>query len=170
MKMSSNLSPIRDEHQEMQPHIASLKSVADWIDLTPPQELKRQLTEGADFLNRRLMPHAVAEEEVLYRAYDQVAGSPWASDTMRREHTEIEKLAGELSTFATVAPMDELTIEARRDLRRIVLGLYALLHMHFRHEEEQILPRLEDAITQEAADQIIASMTDIERRQQASAA
>jgi hypothetical protein len=82
---------------------------------------------------------------------------------MRRDHREVEKLTQDLIALRLHVYMDPLTTEQKQDLRRILFGLYTLLRLHFNHEEELILPRLEAALGDEAAHQIITSMKHEER-------
>jgi iron-sulfur cluster repair protein YtfE (RIC family) len=161
--MTASLAEIRNEHRDLLPRIDSLKNVADLIDLASTEAVVMELEESLTFLNLHLIPHAQAEEEVLYRAYDQVANSPWATDTMKRDHKEVEVMVQDLTALRLHVYMDPLTPEQKQELRRILYGLYTLLRLHFRNEEELILPRLEAAIPQEGADQILASMKHVER-------
>ena len=168
--MTANLTHLRHEHQELAPRIEWLKDVADQLDLASVEAIVIELEEALIFLNHHLLPHAKAEEDVLYRAYDQVANSPWATDTMRRDHREIENLTQELTALRLRVYMDPLTDEQKQEFRRVMFGLYHLLRVHFRNEEELLIPRLENALTHEAADQLVASMERDERIQKAKVA
>jgi hemerythrin-like domain-containing protein len=156
--MTATLNALRQEHHELLPRIEHLKQVADVVDLVPVGELGSQVGEVEGFLRRDLTPHARAEEDVLYRAYDQVADSPWATDTMRRDHATIAGLSEELAYLSSQLATNALTTQQKQDLRRILYGLYTLIRQHFSHEEDLLLPRIEAAVTQEAADRLIQSM------------
>lgn len=162
--MTATLGNLREEHRELLPRIEALKDAADLAELAPVEEVVKELEAAYLFLEQHVLPHARAEEETLYRAYDQVASSPWATDTMRRDHNEIERLTKDLLALRQAVSMNPLTSEQKNELGRVMYGLYAVLTLHLRHEEELILPRIEAAITQEAADQIIASMAETEAR------
>lgn len=165
--MTASLGELTKEHQELRARIEQLKQTADLVDLASVEVVIVELEEADQFLNHHVLPHARAEEEVLYRAYDQVANSRWATDTMKRDHAEVMKLAQQLTSLRLHLFTDPLTTEQKQDLRRIIFGLYTVLRLHLRHEEEIILPRVEAAITQEAADQIIASMEAAQLRHRA---
>ena len=156
--MTATLTALRQEHRELLPKIEGLRQVADLVDLALVEKLAREIEEADVFLSHDLIPHAKAEEDVLYRAYDQVANSPWATDTMRRDHAAIAGLSDELSHQRSGLSTDSLSVRQKQDLRRILYGLYTLIKQHFSHEEELILPRIEAAITQEAARQLMQSM------------
>jgi iron-sulfur cluster repair protein YtfE (RIC family) len=149
---------LHQEHQELEGGLARLKETAELVDLASVENVVLELEEAYQFLSRHLVPHARAEEDVLYRAYDQVANSPWATDTLRRDHAEIQRLTQELLGLRLQLYTDPLTVEQKHETRRILLSLYAVLRLHFSHEEQLLLPRLSEAISQEAADQLVASM------------
>ena len=156
--MTATLNALRQEHNELLPRIEQIKQVADLVDRAPVNELGSQIEEAEGFLRRDLTPHAKAEEDVLYRAYDQVANSPWATDTMRRDHATIAGLSEELAHQRSRLVKNALTTQQKQDLRRILYGLYTLIKQHFSHEEDLLLPRIEAAVTQEAADRLMQSM------------
>ena len=156
--MTASLNRLHEEHETLWKGIESLKETADLIELAPPEALVIELEEDHMFLFRHLLPHAEAEEAVLYRAYDQLASSPWATETMRRDHVAISTFADELTAVQLQLSMDATTPEQKQELRRILYGLYALLKVHFSKEEEILLPRLEEALSQAAADSLLDSM------------
>jgi hypothetical protein len=156
--MAATLTALREEHKELLPRIEQIKQAADLIELASVEALIMEIEESHMFLTHHLLPHAQAEEDVLYRAYDQVAQSPWATDTMRRDHAAIMELADELIGQRLLLFTDAPTVEQKHELRRILYGLYTLIRQHFRQEEELILPRIEAGMTQEAADQMMESL------------
>ncbi len=165
--MTANLDELTKEHQDLRRRLEQLKQIADLIDLAPVEVVIVELEEADQLLNHHVLPHARAEEEVLYRAYDQVANSPWATDTMKRDHAEVVDLTQQLTSLRLHLFTDALTTEQKQDLRRIIFGLYTVLRLHLRHEEELILPRIAASVTQEAADQIVTSMQSAEARYRA---
>lgn len=162
--MTATLTAIRNEHEALRHHLDQLKTAADLIELSAVEAVVAELEDAYLFLERHILPHAKAEEEVLYRAYDQVANSPWATDTMRRDHEEVAELTKELLAVRLKLFTDPLTLHQKHELRRILYGLHAVLSLHLRHEEQIILPRIEAAVTQEAADQMMRSMEQLEAK------
>jgi hemerythrin len=77
---------------------------------------------------------------------------------MRRDHATIAGLSEELAYLSSQLATNALTTQQKQDLRRILYGLYTLIRQHFSHEEDLLLPRIEAAVTQEAADRLIQSM------------
>jgi hemerythrin-like domain-containing protein len=156
--MPATLTALRKEHGELLSRVEQLKVAAELVDSAPLEELTRELQESVDFLSDALIPHARAEEVVLYRAYDQVANSPWATDMLRRDHAAIVALSQQLADQSSELSTEALASNQKQELRRVLYGLYALLKQHFSYEEDLLLPRIEAAVTQEGADQLMQSM------------
>ena len=95
----THVQPLRDTHQELLPHIGRLGTVADALGYVPVDEVQVALDEVSLFLNRRLIPYLRAEDQALYPAIDQLAGSFLATEAMRRDQTEALRLIEELGTL-----------------------------------------------------------------------
>jgi hemerythrin-like domain-containing protein len=156
--MAYILEGLHQEHEELWPRIEAIKEAGDLIDLAPVEVVIHEVEEIDQFLTLHLIPHARAEEEVLYRAYDQVAASPWASETMRKDHAEVVKLRQALVALRLKLFTDPLTSEQKQEARQILYALHALLKLHFEKEEELLIPRIESGLTEEGAHQLIESM------------
>jgi hemerythrin-like domain-containing protein len=166
--MTAILTGLRAEHEELRPKIERIRLAAELIDAAAPDALTAALEETTAFLIDDLTPHARAEEEVLYRAYDQVADSPWATDFMRRDHAAIAAFTEELVRLKLGVVFANLDKAQAQELRRVLYGLYTLIRQHFENEEQTILPRIEGAITQDAADELMESMESAAARFRAS--
>ena len=150
--ISGATRPIRDEHRALLPHIERLRVTADDVGHVPGSVLRTKLDEAHEFLVRHLIPHARAEDEVLYPAVARLMGAPKATATMSRDHVEVVRLTAELATLR-VFPESEPDAQRANDLRRVLYGLYALVRTHFAKEEEIYLPILDERLTlAEAAD------------------
>jgi iron-sulfur cluster repair protein YtfE (RIC family) len=95
------------------------------------------------FLRDHLVPHATAEEQVLYPAVERAMGAPGATATMAADHAEIvnriDRLAADVATIEQRWPDAALGASLGRQL----IGLSAILQLHFRKEEEVLLPVLD---------------------------
>jgi iron-sulfur cluster repair protein YtfE (RIC family) len=95
------------------------------------------------FLYGQLVPHAEAEEGVLYPLLDKVMGAAGATATMVADHREIHR---HIDAFAKIAdgiaqgPPQPGQLEA---LREHLYALWAIVHLHL-DKEEQILYELLD--------------------------
>jgi iron-sulfur cluster repair protein YtfE (RIC family) len=159
--------PLRAEHRELLPHIQQLRTVADCVGDIRDLAVETLLDEVLAFLNGHLLPHARAEEAVLYPAVAVAMRAPEATRTMSRDHREIQILVGELTALRAQLGTNAITLQMAKDLRRVLYGLYALVKLHFAKEEEVYLPLLDATLTPTAADTLFAAM---ETAQQGSAA
>ena len=151
----ATLQSLREEHRDLLPHIERLRDLADHAGDLESGELARRIAEAHDFLTGHLLRHARAEERVLYPEVGRVLGAAQATATMSRDHVEVERLTGELGELRD---LPAYTAGHRRTLQRVLYGLYALAGVHFAKEEEVYLPLLEDRLSQEDADGMIAAM------------
>lgn len=150
--------PLREEHQELFPHIEFLRAVADMVGEIPTTALRHELDAAYDFLLHHLIPHAEAEDAALYPVVDEVMGAPEATATMRRDHVEIARLVRDLDRLRMQMGNDNLTDVQAKTLRRILYGLYTLIQVHFAKEEEIYLPLLDKHISPEKAHEIFEAM------------
>ena len=135
--------PLRDEHRDLLPHIEELRATADMVGDAPPTELLKAVDAAHAFLVHHLIPHATAEDDALYPAVQKVMGAPMATATMSRDHVEVGRLTEELSSLRSEIATGALTTGRAKALRRVLYGLYALVHVHFAKEEEIYLPLLD---------------------------
>ncbi len=149
--MANLTQPLREEHQELLPHIEAIRRAADAIGETPLPELRPQIEEVYDFLAHHLLPHAQAEEAALYPVVGKVMGAPEATGTMSRDHVEVGRLIDELGLIRSNIAGPALTVSQIKDLRRVLYGLYTLVKVHFAKEEEVYLPVLDAHLTPDEA-------------------
>lgn len=124
----------REEHAELLEHIEQLRAVAARLPGMSVAEREAALRPLLEFLRGSLVPHAEAEEHVLYPAVAAVLGNPEATATMISDHRAI---VSRIETLAATGPDDV------DQLQELLYGLYALLIVHFHKEEDDYLPLLE---------------------------
>jgi iron-sulfur cluster repair protein YtfE (RIC family) len=156
--LSAPSAPLRAEHRELLPHIDDLRAVADSVGFTPVTELVNRVSQACDFLTSHLIPHALAEDEVLYPAIVAFLGAPLATATMSRDHVAVLALTNELVALRRLTEGGELRTQTAKDLRRVLYGLHALVKVHFAKEEEILLPLLDERLTSAAASDLFAAM------------
>lgn len=152
--------PLRDEHAHLLPHIEALREVADQVGDSGIDVLRQELSGVVAFLTDHLIPHALAEDAVLYPVVGAAMGAPEATATMRRDHVEVGRLTDELGALRhqlTGAALEPGTAKA---LRRLLYGLYALIKVHFVEEEEIFLPVLDRHLSAEDAKALFAAMEE----------
>jgi iron-sulfur cluster repair protein YtfE (RIC family) len=149
--MDTLTQPLRDEHRDLLPKIERIRRVADSIGVVPVEVLRERVREVRSFLSHELIPHARAEDAVLYPVVGRVMGAPEATATMRHDHVEVAGLTEELAALEPELSAPTLGFEAERALRRILYGLYALVKVHLVEEEEIYLPLLDERLEEEEA-------------------
>lgn len=150
------MSMLHDEHRELLPSIEAIGSVADEIGRTPGAALRTKLAETYDFLAHQLLPHAMAEDEVLYPEVARLMGAAGATATMSRDHVAVGALISELASLRTFE--GEPDSERQAALRRVLYGLHALVRTHFAKEEEIYVPLLDDRLTIEEGTALMQRM------------
>ena len=156
--------PLRAEHRELLPHVEALAFAADAVGTVPLADLSKQVDESYKFLTTDLIPHAVAEDEVLYAKVDSLIGSNGrtrATDTMRRDHLEVGILTDELGRLRRQLHEGELCTACHKELRRVLYSLNAVVGLHFAKEEEVYLPLLDRELTAAEAQQMFKRMAVI---------
>jgi iron-sulfur cluster repair protein YtfE (RIC family) len=138
---------LRDEHRALLPLVEELRATADSVGEVPLDALQKSVDESYEFLTHELIPHAQAEDRVLYPIVKQIQGSPHATATMWRDHLEVERFTLELVTLREHVKAKKLDAKVARELRRVLYGLYAIIKLHLAKEEEIYLPLLECGLT-----------------------
>jgi hemerythrin-like domain-containing protein len=94
--MAALSQPLRDEHGELKSRIEILRTVADAIGSAPLESVREGVGEAYTFLMQHLIPHAQAEEQVVYPTVGKLLSALEATDTMSRDHLEVIRLSEEL--------------------------------------------------------------------------
>jgi iron-sulfur cluster repair protein YtfE (RIC family) len=152
--------PLRAEHRHLLPHVDQLASAGAAVGRAAADALQAEVDEAYHFLTAHLIPHATAEDEVLYPEVDGLLGTRGgtrATDTMRRDHVEVVRLTERLGELRArlhdgVAEEDEL--------RRVLHGLHAVVGLHFAKEEEVYLPLLDRELTAAEAEALFLRMEE----------
>lgn len=156
--MRSVARTLREEHHELVPHIAFLRSTADLVGRASAEAVREDVDVVLGFLSHRLIPHAELEDRILYPAVAGLLGSPDATRTMSRDHVEVGRLTDDLRSArhrvvgAEIAPADAC------ELRRLLYGLHALVSLHFAKEEEIYLPLIAARLAPEEAGALAEAM------------
>lgn len=140
--------PFRKEHEQLLEHIEHIAQAAREVPRLSAEERAALRERILGFLRSTLIPHAKAEEEVLYPEWSRLLGFPEAAAPMIHDHeaivARIDRLAG-----ADVNDIDAL--------QELLYGLHALISVHFRKEEDLQLPAF-DAAPREITDAVLRRM------------
>ncbi|MFN8162832.1 MAG: hemerythrin domain-containing protein [Solirubrobacterales bacterium] len=132
----------REEHAALLEHVEHLRAIGGQLPGMDSAQRTAAIRWALEFLRGTLIPHAEAEERVLYPAVAALLGSPEATATMISDHRAI------------ISRIDALTAAQPDDVERLqelLYGLHALLIVHFHKEEDDYLPLLEERPPEEVA-------------------
>ena len=142
--------PFRHEHEELLEHIEHLAAAARELPTLSEDERELLRARVLGFLRETLIPHAHAEEEVLYPEWAELVGFADAAIPMVHDHeaivARIDQLAG-----TEITNVDKL--------QELLYGLYALISVHFRKEEDLQLPAFDAA--PEVAERVLRRMHEV---------
>lgn len=158
----------REEHSRTHEHLERAVEEANALPSAPEAERERRLDSVAAFFRDELLPHAAAEEEVLYAAVDRevpTAAGYRYTDSLRHEHRVVER---EVDAIERARRSGDRSPEALARLARRVTALGGLVEAHFEAEEEVVLRALDREMTREEFEQQV--IRPIERRMRGQAA
>ena len=156
---------LHDKHRGLLPSVETLQEVADAVGAIPIAALRQRVSDIHAFLSQRLIPHAQAEEQVVYPLVARTLGTVDATSLMGRDHIEIRRLTDELARIQANLSGARLKPADARALRRILYGLSAVLRVHL-EEEETYLALLDTRLSPEEARSMLESIEDAERKAQ----
>lgn len=144
MKEPSLTTALR--HRELRPLLERLRQWADEIGVVHIDTVRQRLDAANELLMTRLLPHALAEDEILYPAVRKFVGAQ-AIEMLQRDHGEMLKLTAALNALRRAASADEVGPRFAVEARRILYGLSMLADLHFAKEDEIVLPVLDARCT-----------------------
>ncbi len=133
------------EHLALRPRLAEIRAVADELEDLPSAETSQRLSELERFLVDELLPHERLEQEEFYPVVARLVGGLDPIGPMSRAHIEIAHLVSLFGRIVHEIGPDGPDEEERRELRRVLYGLHAVLVLHFAQEDEGYLSIVPDA-------------------------
>ncbi len=140
--------PFRREHEALLVLIEHLAQAAREVPRLSDEERRTLVERILGFLRGTLLPHARAEEEVLYPEWARLVGFADAAVPMVHDH---EAIVMRIERLERADPSDADT------LQELLYGLHALIGTHFRKEEDLQLPAF-DAAPPEVTARVIERM------------
>lgn len=150
--------PLRQEHQRLLAPLQQLRHFADEVGELSPQACRAGLQQALDFVNCRLLPHAEAEDRVLYPAVARLMGARLATRTMSADHQAVFRMGGKLQALLAGLQQQAPDANALNTLRRLLYGLYAVVKLHLWKEESVYWPLLESRLDQHEMDELLQAM------------
>lgn len=140
--------PFRREHQELLSHIEHIGQAAREVPRLDRGERELLVGRIVEFLRGTLVPHAKAEEEVLYPEWAKLVGFAGAAVPMVHDHEAIVE---------RIERLEQADVDEVDTLQELLYGLHALIGVHFRKEEDIQLPAF-DAAPPEVAEAVLKRM------------
>ena len=155
---------LRQEHEGFRESIEVLKNTADEAGVAEVDDLRDSLEQSYLFLEESLLPHARAEDTVLYPAIAKLIGFDKAMASMTLDHVEIGTLANELGILRLELIDEEQPAPGvLQEIRRVLYGLHALIKAHLGKEETLYLPLLDAHMTEDEAARLFEAMDSVGR-------
>jgi len=140
--------PFRREHEELLSHIEHIRQAAREVARLDHAERELLVGRILAFLRDTLVPHAKAEEKVLYPEWAKLVGFADAAVPMVHDHEAI------VDRIEQLEQTDANDVDA---LQELLYGLHALIGVHFRKEED-IQLRAFDAAPPEVTTRVLERM------------
>jgi len=140
--------PFRNEHEQLLEHIEHIAAAARELPRLSDEERDALRERILAFLRGTLIPHAIAEEKVLYPEWSKLLGFADAAAPMIHDHEAI---------VARIERLERADIHDVDSLQELLYGLYALISVHFRKEEDLQLPAF-DAAPPELTEAVLKRM------------
>jgi iron-sulfur cluster repair protein YtfE (RIC family) len=128
--------PFRDEHRDLVEHIEHLAEAARQMPRLTCEERTALRDRVLGFLRDTLLPHAAAEEQVLYPEWARLVGFADAAVPMVHDHEAI---------VARVKRLEVVDVDDVDTLQELLYELHALVSVHFSKEEDIQLPAFDAA-------------------------
>ena len=127
--------PIRRDHADFREHVDHMRLAARELPRLSLEERDGLVGPVLDFCQGTLVPHAEAEEHVLYPQVAKLLGAPEATAPMIEDHELIREYVASLSA----TKRDDIEL-----LQELLYGLHALVSAHLRKEEDLYFPLLDE--------------------------
>ncbi|HEY7755712.1 MAG TPA: hemerythrin domain-containing protein [Actinomycetota bacterium] len=151
--MAPGVTTVQEEHQRFVRHLEEILELADAVGTVPLDDLVRRTGEVHGFLARDLMPHAVAEDSILFPA---LRGGTDDAPTvaMTRCHRQLARFTDELEAQRSRLLAHAPRADVERELRRILYGTHALLSAHFAETDEAFAASLGGTLSVEERERL----------------
>ena len=97
---------------------------------------------------------------MLYPAVEEAMAAPGATATMRADHVEIVARIDRLAATARAVQERWPDPQLARDLAHQLVGLAAILQLHFSKEEDILLPVLDATLDPDRASELFVRMAE----------
>jgi iron-sulfur cluster repair protein YtfE (RIC family) len=156
----------QQEHKLLHLYVDTLCEAADAVGDIPLPVLQQRMHDIHAFLTHHLIPHAEAEDHVIYPLLATMLGTLEGISAMNRDHVEIGRFTAELAGLEQRLSGPRLKSADAKALRRILYGLAALLRLHL-EQEDVYLGLLSAHLPPDTAQSALEALDDATRKAQA---
>ncbi len=156
----------QQEHDVLRHYCDTVYEVADAVGGIPSPALHQRIRDVQTFLTHHLLPHAEAEDRVIYPLLAKTLGTLEGISAMNRDHVEIRHFADELAELEPRLSGPRLRSADAKALRRVLYGLAAILRLHLA-QEDVYLRLLNVHLTPDAAQSAWDALQDATREAEA---
>lgn len=133
---STGFDKLKEEHARLLPVIDRLGRLADQAGTLPAPVMREELRSLNDSLRRQILPHESNDDVALYPRVARLIGGEDPMASMSSTHREIYRLSRIVDRLSKGALVEGDEGASRRELRRTLYALDAILRLHFAQEEE----------------------------------
>ncbi|MEM5312397.1 heavy metal translocating P-type ATPase [Paraburkholderia sp. JHI869] len=124
------------EHTQLEPVIEQIRQLADELPGLPATTVKGRLADLGALLKQQLIPHEAHDDAQVYPQIAPLLGGDDPLASMSAMHREIFHVTRTLARMATDMPADGPDSDWRREIQRLLYGLYAVVRLHCAQEDE----------------------------------
>jgi iron-sulfur cluster repair protein YtfE (RIC family) len=129
------------EHTDLAWGIERMHDAGRRVGQLPGAGTVLQVRDVLNWFDRQLEPHLAWEESWLYPEVDHIAGTPWATRSMRLDHAQLRAAMQRLRDDEIDAIHDHTPAVDER-IRWRLFTLEALVRAHVEREDRLLLPVL----------------------------
>ncbi len=133
---AAELQALKEEHQALQPLLASLSQLAEKLSLMPGPAIVAALSELNEALAAQLLPHERRDDLQLYPGLARMLGGDDPMAAMSRVHREIFLLSRRLRQLSAALEPAVPNAAALQEVQACLYSLNAILKLHFSQEDE----------------------------------
>ncbi len=127
---------LASSHRSLRPRVGELAALAVQLESLPGAQARVRLEAVRDMLEQELLPHETEEQLTAYPLIEKLLKEENPTGPLIQTHNEIRRLSRLFGRLVEHLPPDGPAPEERRDLRRLLYGLHAILTLHFAQEDE----------------------------------
>jgi iron-sulfur cluster repair protein YtfE (RIC family) len=154
----ASAATIEQEHAAFRPYLDLIKGAADEIGECTIEHTRAEVAKIHDFLAHSLMPHAVAEGQVLFPVVRRESGEAELGIRMTQCHVQLERLTDELDGMRLQLSSAEPLKRTEREIRRILYSIHTVLTAHLAEAEAEVQPLLDAKLSPDDRSELFAAI------------